>query len=210
MSDHNTSLVSVGLCEKTGYPISEDGNLLNTICDRDGKVIEGWDKPGVELKCFTDPYCHLEYAHGSGDDFHCFDFEVINAGPRGEFIILDSTINSETGCFIMGGSYEVLPVNTTEQRKYAVKFAQGIVDLAVEWVFDNDIKASKRGWNQDAEYFVRSVADALFDYRFKDWKNDKPKFSEREFRFGGKAINKLVEECMCKHGIFNDVLGASL
>jgi hypothetical protein len=210
MGDHNSSLASVGLCEKTGYPVSRDGHLLNTICYRTGEVIADWDKPGVELQCFTDPYCHLYYAHGSGDDFHCFDFEVINAGPRGDFIILHSTINSETGCFIQGGSYAVLPVNTEEQKMYAVSFAEGIVDLAVQWMFDNEVRATRRGWNQDEMFFVRSVASALFEYRFEDWRKNEPKFSDREFRFGGKAINKLVAECICKEGTFNDVLGASI
>lgn len=207
MGDHNSKLTSVGLCDKTGYPISDHGHLLQTICGRTGEVIEGWDKPGIELTCFTDPYCHLYYAHGSGDDFHCFDFEVITAGPRGDFIVLDSTINSETGCFIMGGTYKVLPINTTEEKKYAVRFAEGMVDLAVEWVFDNGIKATKRGWNQDSRYFVRSVAAALFECEFHDWCKNADKFSDRQFRFGGKVIDKVVAEC-CTQGIFGDVLAA--
>jgi hypothetical protein len=210
MGDHPSRLESVGLCEKTGYPVSRDGHLLRTICNRTGEVIAGWDQPGTELEVLTDPYCFLHFAYGSGDDFHCFDYELVDAGPRGKFIILDSTVNSETGCFIMGGTYAVLPINTEKEKKYAVSFAEGIVDLAVEWVFDNDVKATKRGWNQDERYFVRAVARALFDYKFRNWKKDEDRFSDRQFRFGGKTIDKVVAECARSEGIFSHVLGASL
>lgn len=210
MGDHNSVLVAVGRCEKTDYPISKDGHLLDTKCDRTGELIQGWDRLGIELRCFTDPYCHLHYAFGSGDDFHCFDFEMINAGPRGDFIILDSTINSETGSFIMGGTYAVLPINTEKQKRYAVSFAQGIVDLAVQWVVESEIKPSRKGWNQEEGYFVRSVAESLFPYEFCGWPPSKEKFSQREFRFGGKKINKVTGSCMLTEGIFNDVIHASV
>lgn len=209
MGNHYAVLEVAGICPKTGYPMSKDGHLLCTF-DSDGSVVKDWGVMNNKLVCFTDPYGSLEYAYGSEDDFHCFDYALIHAGPRGEFIILDSTINSETGCFIMGGSYAVLPVNTQKEKEYAVSFAEGIVDLAVQWCFDNEVRPSKRGWNQDHRYFVRKVAEELFEYRFYDFKKRESRFSGRQFRFGGKTIDAIVDECMCTQGIFSDVLGASL
>lgn len=208
LKDLGTSTVD-SVCELTGYPKDVFGRLLNSLDPQDGCPVKDWDKPGTELCNFTSPYGHLHFAHGSGDDFHCFDYEVIDAGPRGSFIILDSTINSETGCFIMGGTYKVLPCNSQAEKEYALAFAQGIVDLAVEWCHDNCIKVTKRGWNQDAQYFVRCVAMALFDFKFKDFKRGEYLFTERQMRFGGKKVDTLVSSLMCQHGIFRDVLEAS-
>ena len=208
LKDLGESVVA-GICPDTGYPLDEYGRLLNSLDPRDGCPVKDWDKQGTELYNFTSPYGHLHFAHGSGDDFHCFDYEVIDAGPRGSFIILESAINSETGCFIMGGTYKVLPCNSQAEKEYALAFAQGIVDLAVEWCHDNGIKVTKRGWNQDAQHFVRCVAMALFSYEFKDFNKGGDLFSDRQMRFGGKKIDALVSRLMCKNGIFGDVLEAS-
>ena len=50
----------------------------------------------------TNPYGLLGYAVGSGDDFWCFDYALLEDGR----MVLSATINSETGCFIMSGGYE--------------------------------------------------------------------------------------------------------
>lgn len=158
------------ICPTTGYPRTEYRHLLQTTNLHNGAVIPDWDKPGTELLNFTSPYGHLEFAVGSGDDFYCFDYEVIDAGPRGKFIILHAVINSETGGFIQDAfhGYEVLPCNTMAQEADAVRLAFGMVDQALEWCAHNDIKHSTKGWNQNPAYFPIAVARALRPYRFKN------------------------------------------
>lgn len=104
----------------------------------------------------TTPYGILQYAVGNaeGDD-QCdgdwtmfFDFAEL---PDGR-IVLDSTCNSESGGFIMGGGYEVC------DKKDAPNVALGMVDLACEGVADNEVRHDADGWNQDEYYFVRAVA----------------------------------------------------
>lgn len=158
------------ICPITGYPRDEWGHLLQTTSLRDGAVIPDWDKPGTELPNITSPYGHLEFAIGTGDDFYCFDYEVINAGPRGRFVVLHAVINSESGSFIMDApyGYEVLPANTMEEQSAAVRAAFGLMDQALEWCYDNDIKHSVKGWNQNPAYFPICVARALRRYKFNN------------------------------------------
>lgn len=168
-SDLGTGIVH-SICPITGFPLTQYGHLLQTTSLHDGSVITDWDKPGTELPNFTSPYGHLEFAVGSGEDFYCFDYEVINAGPRGKFIIMDSVINSETGGFIENAlnGYVVLPVNTVAQDSAAIHEAFGMVDQALEWCNNNDIRHTVKGWNQNPAYFPICVARALRPYRFKD------------------------------------------
>lgn len=173
----------------TGYPKDKWGHLLNSISHRDGSVIEDWDKKGTRLPNFTNPYGHLEFACGSGDDFHCFDYEHIDAGPRGSFIILHSTINSETGCFIEDGRYVVLPVNTMDEERKAIVEARVMVSDALDCCDHNFIKHTKKGWNQSPEYFVNAVSRNLFKYKFED-------ISERQIRFGSKTVEKIIKEIL--------------
>ena len=134
-------------------------------------------------------------AIGSGDDFWCFDYEVIHAGPRGEWIVLDATINSETGCFIMGGGYHVLPCNSLEEKRLALLRASDLSGSAAEWVCDNEIRATKSGWNQDFHYFERCVARALFPYKFRD------DISERQMRLGGKKVDEILRGLFAKEKV---------
>lgn len=158
------------ICPITGYPRDQWGHLLSTTDLRDGDVIPGWDKPGTELPNITSPYGHLEFAIGSGDDFHCFDYEKIDAGPRGLFMVLHGTVNSETGSFIENAGYEVLPVNTMAQESAAVCAAFGLMDEALEWCSWNEVRHTVKGWNQNPAYFPICVARALRPYRFKNIK----------------------------------------
>lgn len=168
-SDLGTGTVR-DICPVTGFPRDQWQHLLQTTDPHDGAVIPDWDKRGTKLPNFTSPYGHLAFAVGSGDDFYCFDYEVVNAGPRGKFIVLHSTINSEGGGFIMDAphGYEVLPVNTMAQEADAVRTAFGVVDKALEWCAHNDIKHSTKGWNQNPAYFPICVARALRPYKFRD------------------------------------------
>jgi hypothetical protein len=193
--DLGTSVVH-DLCPLTGYPRDKYGHLLNPISDRDGAVIQGWDQEGTELYNFTNPYGFLEYAVGSGDDFHCFDFRRINAGPRGRFIILDATINSETGHFIESGGYNVLPCNTKEDQRAALDCALGYVCNAIDWCGYNEVRHTKRGWNQSPFYFANNVAKTLFDIEFQKYDSKtrtwKSTVSEREIRHNSKRVERII------------------
>lgn len=156
------------ICPVTGYPRDYYKHLLQTTDLHDGTVIPEWDKPGVELPNITSPYGHLYYATGSGDDFVCYDFEIINAGPRGMFAVLHSVMNSETGSFIQDYDYVVMPCNSIEQQKTVVRCAFGVVDAAREWCDHNGIRHTVKGWNQSADFFAISIAEHLFPYRFKN------------------------------------------
>jgi len=121
----------------------------------------------------TNPYGSLNWAIGSGDDFFCFDYDFL---PDNR-VVLDSTINSETGSFIQEAKYEVV------SQDHAPNVALSMVDEGISWAVDNDVRHTKQGWNQDPYYFYRRV---FYDC---DNNKNKPNFSDREFRMGGKRIN---------------------
>lgn len=190
LSDLGTGLVH-DICPRTGYPRDEHGHLLRTISVRDGSLVEGWDKPGTALYNLTSPYGHLHYATGSGDDFFCYDFAVINAGPRGEWIILHAVVNFETGGYIYGAGYEMLPVNTEDERRTALRAAFNLMNCM------DEVRHSKRRWNQDTQYFARDVAHTLFSMEFQRW-NEKCRSwidwcTERMRRFGGTRIDAVID-----------------
>jgi hypothetical protein len=166
-SDLGTGIVH-DICPITGYPRNEWKHLLQTTDLHDGTVIPDWDKPGTELPNITSPYGHLYYATGSGDDFVCYDFGVINAGPRGMFAVLHATPNSETASFIEEFEYAVLPCNSMEQKKDVIRLAIRLVDHALEWCEHNRVRHSVRGWNQSADYFAIAITEQLFPYRLKN------------------------------------------
>lgn len=180
----------------TGYPRDKYGFLLNPISHYDGSVEKDWNKPGTELVNLTSPYGRLYFACGSGDDFWCFDYETINAGPRGKFIILDCSINSETGSFIQGGGYYVLPCNTEDERCTALGKAEEMVGDAITWCCENDVRHTKSGWNQQPEYFARSVAQALFKLAFERYNAKRQTWedvvSERQMRHGSKTVDRIM------------------
>jgi len=188
-------------CHITDYPMSEDKRLLDPYDHRDGSL-KPWlipqDDQGhykindIELYNLTSPYGHLYYACGSGDDFYCFDYAKINAGAKGKFIILDSTLNSETGCFIECGGYHILPTNTDKEKIDAWCKACRMVDQAVDWCFDNDVKHTRRGWNQDPMYFAFSVANGLFSWEFKNYA--KRKITAKMLRFGSKTFDQVMDK----------------
>ena len=109
--------------------------------------VEIEDSDEVETKGKTDPYGNLEWAVGSGDDFVCFDYHV-----EDDYVILHSVINSETGGFIQ--DFEA-PVRVP--RTEAAKEARSLVEHALDWCANNDVRHSVKGWNQDPYYFVRCV-----------------------------------------------------
>jgi hypothetical protein len=117
---------------------------------------------GQEAKELTSPYGCLEFAVGSGDDFHCFDYAKL---PDGR-IVIHSVINSETGGFIGTAGYYVV------RPEEAVGTAIGCIDDAIEWLRNGGtpLRHDQRGWNQDPHYFARSVARYVGDPRIAWWK----------------------------------------
>lgn len=168
----------------TGYPVDDYGNLLDPM-DENDTLFTDYDKPGTELYNMTSPYGFLEYAIGSGDDFLCMDYRTFHTDKGtdpGDYIILDAVRNSETGSFIERSSYEVLPINNEGQKREALERVRYVMDGAFE-----EVRHSRKGWNQDRWYFFRSVAHALFPEAFANIKT-----SDRQFRFGGKRMDKIV------------------
>lgn len=198
-SDLGTGIVD-SICEITGYPKDRYGYLLDPFCKNDGSPEKDWDKKGKELYNLTSPYGHLHFAVGSGDDFICADYATINCGAAGEFIILHFTFNSETSHYIGGCGYHVLPVDTSEQKWFAVNCAFNGMECP------DGVRHSRKGWNQDKNYFARCVAKALFPNEFKGFSYvtikgkkhfvDYPLFTEREMRFGSKKINKVIDNIL--------------
>ena len=145
---------------------------LDSVCHRE-KL--GRKRKFFWAKVLTNPYGSLHYAIGSGDDFWCFDYAKLVDGR----VIVHSTINSETGGFIMRGEHEVVPENE------APDVAMGMIDQAITWCCENDVRITRKRWYQDPYYFYRSVFQACDKLILV-----KPRFSDREMRLGGKRVNR--------------------
>lgn len=178
-------------CPLTSYPRDQYGHLLDPFFDG----FTPWKKDTI-LYNLTSPYGHLVYAIGSGDDFHCFDFATQESPTFGSFIVLHAVINSETGSFIMDGDYAILPINTDDQRRLALRHAAFMVDTANDWLFDNDLRHSRKGWNQDPLFFLRSVFVELFpseSTRYVKTRRVRESWvTPRMLRFGSKRIDNLI------------------
>ena len=99
----------------------------------------------------TDPYGHLIFCIGTGDDFYCFDYAIKEENR--EYIQIHATINSETGSFIMDDYLEVVPLCE------AVDVAEMLTDRALEWLaLDNH---DEEGWNQKPTYFLDSIKESV-------------------------------------------------
>lgn len=179
IKDLGTGIVD-GLDIRTGYPVDKWGHLLDPCDPSTGTIIEGIVPHGTELYNLTSPYGFLEFAVGSSDDFWCFDYNIIESlkDPGKFFVILHAVVNSETGGFIDGAGYEVIPI---EEYVYQ---ASSMVDGAIEWCYENRVRHSKKGWNQGPYFFGRAVDLAVLRKRGIDVS----KFSERQRRFGGVRI----------------------
>lgn len=181
-SDLGTGIVAVEH-EASGFPMDEYGHLLDPYDPGDGVIVDGWLSVGTELFNLTSPYGHLYFAIGNGDDFWCFDYRIITGMfDSRRFVVLHATINSETGGFIERGGYDIIPLRNFSGQ------AMEYVESALEWCSFNDIRHSKRGWNQDPYFFYRAVETAVREARGIAV----PNFSDRERRMGGKGINRCL------------------
>lgn len=179
-----------GIDPLTGYPKTAYGHLLDPLDHQTGRKVWGWSKRGTKLYHFTNPYGFLAYAVGSSDDFHCFDFKQIQDLYGKHWVILDATLNSETGSFIDGAGYYVLSIENAEKRREVVRRAWVMVTDAIEWMGWQDIRHDVRGWNQDPFFFARDVARELFADSFDD------RISTRMMRRGGKRIDRIMNQIM--------------
>jgi hypothetical protein len=165
-----------------GYPTDQWGHILSKEEGRDGMHVE-----------LTNPYGALWYAIGNGDDFVCFDYATLRECGDGQIrLALHATVNSDTASFIEGFGYFV------ETPENAPAVALGMTDQALEWAAEpaydmwtkkyTNVRHSKRGWNQDPYYFYRSVYITCAEILGKTV----PDFSQRQYRMGGKRIDRFV------------------
>ena len=112
----------------------------------------------------TDPYGQLHFCIGSADDFWCFDYATDRSTGM---VRIHAVINSETGSFIQDAEP---PVEVSID--HAVETAQRLVDEAVDWMCDNEVEHDQEGWNQDTQFFVRSIRADLFH------NNSAPRFED--------------------------------
>ena len=101
----------------------------------------------------TDPYGALVFVIGTADDFWCFDYDT---NHDTQMIRLHATINSETGSFIMDAEPPVeIPFDE------AIDYATALVDQAQEWCAENGIQHDTIGWNQEPDYFIKSIRTTI-------------------------------------------------
>lgn len=186
--DLGTSTVH-DICPVTGYPRDQWEHLLRPCSLRDGLPEENWDKPGTELYNLTNPYGHLYFACGSGDDFVCWGYETIHT-VTGLWIVLAGTLNSETGGFIQGHGYWLMPVRSMKECRQALLQAEEMVEDAQDWCAWNGVRHSIQGWNQRPEFFRNCVARALFPWSFKK------KWTDRMFRQNTKLVDRAVRNIL--------------
>jgi hypothetical protein len=144
--------------QRKGNTMSSDYHYQNIQATYDGVPYDKWnhaldrqDKQNndTEARDLTSPYGCLSYGMGSGDDFYCFDVAVVHFNS-GDKIALHSVINSETGGFIQDGEYKIVPPDQ------ALAVAQGMVDEAHDWMFNNGVR--QYGWGKNnGEAFIKAV-----------------------------------------------------
>ena len=100
----------------------------------------------------TDPYGHLTWAIGSGDDFWCFDFYHNVDGT----LTLHAVINSDTGHFIQDAEPPC-----TVPADQAVAEARRLTESALDWCSANGVEHDTEDWNQDPSYFWRCIQQAV-------------------------------------------------
>lgn len=143
-----------GLTEEkhlTRWELKSDDRWFNAIIRAQTYLEQIKEKERQErwAKFDVDPYGHLAWGVGSEDDFGCFDFDV-----QGEEVAIVTTLNSETGCFIMRIFGEIV------SKEEAVNEAIGQVDQIYEWCGWNGVEPGEEGWNYGGWRFVEAVKDA--------------------------------------------------
>ncbi len=151
----------------------------------------------------TDPYGGLEFAVGSGDDFICYDFNFFSENNI-TYFVLHSVLNSETGCFIQDFQYDIIDNRDCKAigdfEVQVSNLIDNVLSQTFDWLADNEVTHSKKGWNQDPYYWARRIAYHLakncgHEY---DWN----KISNRQFRLGGKRINHIVNQILDREIIY--------
>lgn len=143
-SDYNrVAIASWEIIDGRMVPLDEHGHYLDwdTVSDDKSTAME-----------LTNPYGILEYVIGGededgGDWMTCFDFAEL---PDGR-IVLDATVNTDSGGYIGGAGYFVV------SRINAVDTAKSMTENAIEGLIANELEHDEKGWNQSTCYFWRSV-----------------------------------------------------
>jgi len=112
--------------------------------DQHGHLVDAAGKP------VTDPYGHLTWCLGTSDDFVCLDYHV---DPEHDVVVLHAAVNSETGGFVDDFSYIEVP------RAEAAETAQGLVDQAMQWAWDNELR--RPALKEPARRFLASLRREL-------------------------------------------------
>jgi len=148
--------MSIVRLDRKGNTMSSDYHYQKIAKMVEGVPFDEWnhaldrqDIRGNEARDLTSPYGCLCYGMGDGDDFHCFDAAVVHL-DSGDMIAIHSVINSETGCFIQDGGYDIV------KPEIAVAVAQGMVDQAYDWMADNEVR--QYGWGKNnGKAFINAV-----------------------------------------------------
>jgi cell division protein ZapA (FtsZ GTPase activity inhibitor) len=98
----------------------------------------------------------------------------------------------------MSHTYDTLPINTDEERVGALNCAARMLDDAVAWLNENDLKHERKGRNQDRLYFLRAVFAQLYPDEVMKLDRKRGKrvswLTNRMKRFGGKKIDLMVAQ----------------
>jgi hypothetical protein len=106
----------------------------------------------------TDPYGTLEFVIGDTENFYCLDYQFSDDLSA---VRLHSVINSETAGFIQDAFTGEVDLEN------AIQTAEWLVDDALDWLVQPDdvVTHDAVGWNQDPNYFVRSVREHVESIR---------------------------------------------
>lgn len=163
---------------KDGVPFDEHNFALDKteMYDENRDLTDDPTK-AVEAREATNPYGSLHFAVGSGDDFWCFDYADLGDNR----IAVHAVINSETGSFIETIFYGIL------SKRRAAYELRDLVDRAITWTYENNVRHSKKGWNQDPWYVLRSY---LAGMKATPYRN----YTANQLRFGkGKDDRIFVD-----------------
>ncbi len=111
----------------------------------------------------TDPYDQCGHAIGNEDDFVCFDFAIVShpTDPYGWLVLLDSTVNSETGSFIESHGRTVLEIEdfSDSEAKRVAAAAAALCYSAADWCAEAGKPVRYR--RSELLRFARHVAYAI-------------------------------------------------
>ncbi len=100
----------------------------------------------------VDPYHTLNYTICQGEDLIAIDYRTLEVDGK-KFVVIDSTLNCETGGFIMGWQYEEV------EAEKALDVAQSIWDSAWDWFIENGLR--RPSGKRDQKRFMGDLKNSL-------------------------------------------------